>query len=213
MSIPQLYIDKNLDDIILKLISQGNNEFDIVKSELFMVLLEGKKIESIPTYMEQVYYCINIVMTMRKNTSPYYKTFKNSGMPKSKTILNDDSIDKETIDAKTYNEDKYIITDKINNILNTELPWYESHLFRLYYIPFPDPHCEKQTYSLRDMEKMHTYGDYSLKHVAIHLKIKKTFNYIIKRLKEEKYLTEIEVEKIYNKKHKLNGTRGPSTNY
>ena len=65
---------------------QFKNEFDIIKSELFSILCEGNKIEKIPTYGEQVYHIIAILSNLRKNTSPYWKEFHNSGMPKSKTI-------------------------------------------------------------------------------------------------------------------------------
>lgn len=216
-TIEQLYKDRNVDDIIKKITSY-RNEFDIIKSELYYILCENKEVEHISSYREQIYHIVKILLNLRKDTSPYWKEFKNSGQPKSKRKVDTPIVDHLlTNNTETYNEDKYILTDKINHILNTELPWYESHLFRLYYIPFPDPHCEKQTYSFRDIERMHTYNyndsSFKLTHIAIFLRVKKTFDYLINRLVEEKLLTDIDIKRINSQRHKVNKTRGPSQNF
>lgn len=196
-SLTQLFNDPRLDDIIKNFSSGKNDEYQLSKAELFYILCEGDKVEKISSYDQQIYYCIRILKnTIHSTSSPYWKQFKNGGLPKkckSESIEDKHhlAIEEDDIDYKMRD-----VVDKINHILNTELPWYEAHIFRLYYIPFPDPHCEKETYSMRDIERLHTYGEYRIDHVAIHHKLKKTFTFILKRLKENGDITAGEIKNM-----------------
>lgn len=187
-SITQLFTDKKLDDIIYKL---STTEYDLIKSELFSILLHNNKVEGLKTYDEQIYYCIRIIKNTMGINSSYHKEFRNFGQTK-KWRTGDIYGDIEEDDE--YNDHHRVLIDKINDIVNREIPWYEAHIFRLYYLPFEDPNCDQQTYSMRDIEKMHTCGTYRIDHVSIHYKLKKTLTFILKRLKEEGILKEEDIK-------------------
>ena len=135
MTIAELYTDKRLNDMIRKI---SGNEYDDVRSELFYIIIEADKVEKIPTYEQQIYHCSRILKsTIHSNTSNYFMMMKNHGQRRSST----------TVPLTTYNimdeyeDDKHDdIIDRINEILN-QLPWYESSIFRLYYLPYPDVNC------------------------------------------------------------------------
>lgn len=196
-----LYLDKKLDDAIYK-ITGGVNK-DIVKSELFFILLNGD-ISNIKKN-ERIFYCIRILMNMvQSNTSPYYKEYINNGQPNS--IINeeinnyDNYIDE---DETTTNFIHSNLLDRIEEILNRDIPWYDASLFRLHYLPYKDPHCNKETYSLRQIEKMHTCGEYSIDHMRVYHRVLKTLKHILLILKNEGLLKEDDIKnermkKIFN---------------
>jgi len=218
MSLTELFVDPRINEIIKGISFENRTELDLVKSELFLILCEGRKVESIPTYKEQVYYITKIVKNqIQSNTSPFHKTWRNQGQTKRfKTLSIDNnykyhnpySQDKESgllkdilKEEESNEEPKHqTIIDRISIILNKDIPWYDASLFRLYYLPYDDPHCEKKVYSFRALERMHTSGNYKIDHIAIYLRVRKVFTLILTKLKEEGLLTEHDVKNLKTQK-------------
>lgn len=195
LTLTQLFNDININDMIRKL-SAYRNESDAIKSELFYILaIDQIKVELIPTRKEQLYYCTRIVKNTLCNNSSYHKEFRNLGKTKKFiTVSTEDYLPQIAEQEQEEESKRQIIIDRINIILNTEVPWYNAHIFRLYYLPFQDPNCEKKVYSLRDIERMHTCGEYRIDHVAIFHKVKIVLNFILKKLKDEKLITEKDIK-------------------
>ena len=210
-SLTQLFNDKRLRGIIDNIVPL--KERDDIRSELFLILVENNKVEKMKTYNEQIWHCIRIIKNTLGVNSSYHKEFRNSGATKKFTRLRliepgefDEARRGEVINTTSClqpqlepEETKWeIIIRRIDGILN-EIPWYEAHLFRLYYLPFRDANCDVRTYSMRDIEKMHTCGNYKIDHVAIYHKLKKTFTHILKKLKVEGLLKESDIKNLRTK--------------
>lgn len=210
-SLTELFLDRRLNDIINNIVASG--ERDDIRSELFLILVENNKIEKMRTYDEQIWHCIRVIKNTYGVNSSYHKEFRNSGATKKWTTMRliepgefhevgrgEAFNTRSCLQPDVEGEERLteVIIRRIDGILN-EIPWYEAHLFRLYYLPFLDANCDRRTYSMRDIEKMHTCGSYKIDHVAIYHKLKKTLTHILGVLKAEGLLKESHIKNFRTK--------------
>lgn len=124
--IDQLYNDKRIDDACKK-IAKGNDLWQDLKQELFVVLCEydQSKIKEIIDKKQIMYFIVRILLNFyNSKTSPFYKKFKH---------INDEVIDlkyiKQFEDDNSYSDE----LDKIELAFEqADLSWYERGIAKLY---------------------------------------------------------------------------------
>lgn len=199
--IEKLYLDKELDGIIRNM-TFWNNEYELAKSELFWILLNSPdKLMQCKNKDEQYRYITTIIkFQIHSSSSNFHKTWRNKGQGKkwvtSEIKPNVDKMDDVNEDDVEMESKIEIVLNRIDEILNKDIRWYDASLFRLYYLPHKDRHCDKRTYSLRDIERLHTCGEYKIDHMAVYSRVRKTFEYILLRLKLEGLLSECDINNV-----------------
>lgn len=199
--IEELYRDRKLDSIIRNMTS-WNNEYELAKSELFFILLnKPDKLMQCKDKEEQYRYISKIIkFQIHSSSSNFHKTWRNKGQGKRWTTSelhpNFDKMDDKDENEVELENKIDVILDRIDEVLNKDITWYDASLFRLYYLPYKDKHCDKKVYTLRDIENMHTCGEYKIDHVAIFHRVKKTFEDILLTLKLEGLLVEDDIKNI-----------------
>lgn len=124
--IDQLYNDKRIDEACKK-IAKGNDLWQDLKQELFVVLCEydQSKIKEIIEKKQIMYFIVRILLNFyNSKTSPFYKKFKH---------INDEVIDLKFIkhfeDDNSYSNE----LDKIELAFEqANLSWYERGIAKLY---------------------------------------------------------------------------------
>ena len=199
--IEKLYKDKELDGIIRNMTS-WNNEYELAKSELFWILLnKPDKLMQCKNKDEQYRYITTIIkFQIHSSSSEFHKNWRNKGQVKKwitceikHNIDKVDELDEEEVEFENKIEN---VLNRIDEILNKDIRWYDASLFRLYYLPHKDKHCDKKIYSLRDIERLHTCGEYKIDHMAVYSRVKKTFEDILLRLKLEGLLDESDINNV-----------------
>lgn len=199
--IEKLYIDKELDSIIRNMTS-WNNEYELAKSELFWILLnKPEKLMQCKNKEEQYRYITTIIkFQIHSSSSTFHKTWRNKGQGKywktTEMKPNMDRIDEVNEEEIEFENKVELVLNRIDEILNKDVRWYDASLFRLYYLPHKDKHCDKRTYVLRDIEKLHTCGEYKIDHMAVYFRVKKTFEEVLTRLKLEGLITESDINNM-----------------
>jgi len=124
--IDQLYNDKRIDDACKK-IAKGNDLWQDLKQELFVVLCEydQSKIKEIIEKKQIMYFIVRILLNFyNSKTSPFYKKFKH---------INDEVIDLKFI---KHFEDDNSYSDELDKIElafeQADLSWYERGIAKLY---------------------------------------------------------------------------------
>lgn len=124
--IDQLYNDKRIDEACKK-IAKGNDLWQDLKQELFVVLCEYdmSKIKEIIDKKQIMYFIVRILLNFyNSKTSPFYKKYKH---------INDEIIDlkfiKQLEDENSYSDE----LDKIELAFEkANLSWYERGIAKLY---------------------------------------------------------------------------------
>lgn len=124
--IDQLYNDKRIDEACKK-IAKGNDLWQDLKQELFVVLCEYdmSKLKEIIDKKQIMYFIVRILLNFyNSKTSPFYKKYKH---------INDEIIDlkylKQFEDENSYSDE----LDKIELAFEkANLSWYERGIAKLY---------------------------------------------------------------------------------
>lgn len=124
--IDQLFKDKRIDDACKK-IAKGNDLWQDLKQELFVVLCEydQSKLKEIIDKKQIMYFIVRILLNFyNSKTSTFYKKFKH---------INDEIIDLKYIKQL---EDNYCYSDELDKIdlafEQADLSWYERGIAKLY---------------------------------------------------------------------------------
>lgn len=124
--IDQLFKDKRIDEACKK-IAKGNDLWQDLKQELFVVLCEydQSKIKEIIEKKQIMYFIVRILLNFyNSKTSPFYKKFKH---------INDEVIDLKFI---KHFEDDNSYSDELDKIElafeQADLSWYERGIAKLY---------------------------------------------------------------------------------
>lgn len=214
MTIDQLYNSVRLDKIIKKLsVRNDPKEAKSYLFSILCESKYKKIVESLPE-KEAFYYIIKILKNqLNSNTSSFYKQNNLGATKQSEIVYYEESFyrhetnfdvsriikyDPLNLIEALSSDDQELLLDRIiketrnknviervHQILNSEMPWWESSLFRKYYLPYPDEDCQQKIYSLRKLQDMCTVDQLRIDHMALFIKIKKTLNFIINKLIEE----------------------------
>ena len=89
------------------------------------------------------------------------------------------------------------LVEEIDKILDTRIRWFESHLFRLYYLNTIDIDSGEllKPMSLRKIEELHKLGSLKIDHVSVHLKVKDTLIKVVKILLEQNKIDRKKIDK------------------
>lgn len=124
--IDQLFKDKRIDDACKK-IAKGNDLWQDLKQELFVVLCEydQQKLKEIIDKKQIMYFIVRILLNFyNSKTSTFYKKFKH---------INDEVIDLKFI---KHFEDDNSYSDELDKIElafeQADLSWYERGIAKLY---------------------------------------------------------------------------------
>ena len=125
--IDQLYKDKRIDEACKK-IAKGNDLWQDLKQELFIVLCEydQSKLKEINDKKQIMFFIVRILLNFyNSKTSPFYKKYKH---------INDEVIDLKLIkhfeDDKPYSQE----LDRIELAFEiADLSWYERGIAKLYF--------------------------------------------------------------------------------
>ena len=172
-----LYQNQSFNDSLVK-ICKNPNHIDDLKSELILNLFNKSDSQVINLYNSgnMVWWSIRYLKNQyHSNTSPFYKLYRSN----LSELTND----------YQYNEtelDDYLLVEKIEHILDNEIHWFDSHLFKLYYLNTITEDGEViKPMSLRKIKDLHKIGDLNLPISVIKKSLDKTLKIIKNKLKNE----------------------------
>lgn len=124
--IDKLFADKRIDEACKK-VAKGNDLWQDLKQELFVVLCEydQQKLKEVIDKKQIMYFIVRILLNFyNSKTSPFYKKFKH---------INDEVIDLKFI---KHFEDDNSYSDELDKIElafeQADLSWYERGIAKLY---------------------------------------------------------------------------------
>lgn len=173
-----LDLNKSFNDGLNKICSNPTYVDDL-KQELFLILLEkpDKDIRKLYYSNGLVYWSLRVLKNQyHSNSSPFHKKYR-----RRLDNIDDVEIAQDNTDLIRYN-----IIESIENILDSDIHWYDSHLFRLYYLNnILDNGDVLEPLSLMKIRNLHTYDDMTLSINTIQKSLNRTLEFIKKKIKEE----------------------------
>jgi len=188
--ITELYNDSELNSGLNKICPDVRYRDDL-KQELFLILTEMDEEKLIKMYDDN--YIIGWIFRTLKNqyhskSSPFYTKYKKN------MIFIDTDFDIKEVDNLL---EDFELVEEIDKILDTRIRWFESHLFRSYYLNTIDIDSGEllKPMSLRKIEEMHKLGSLKIDHVSVHLKVKDTLIKVVKILLEQNKIDRKKIDK------------------
>lgn len=172
-----LYRDSNFNESIIKICPDIKWRDDL-KGEFFLILSEKSDDQIIKMWNEK--YLLKWSVSVLQNqyhskTSPFYKKYRSN--------LDYDMDLNEIEDKKIEYED---VISMVEYILDNEIHWFDSHLFKLYYLQTIDKNGEiRKPLSTRKIEELHKFNNLKIDHTSVHKSVKKTLNIVKEKLKEK----------------------------
>ena len=171
-----LWKDKNFNESIMKICPDIKWRDDLV-GEFFLILAEKNDDQIVKMFNEK--YLLKWSVSVLQNqyhskTSPFYKKYRSNF---------EYNIDLNEIeDRKIEYED---VISMVETILDNEIHWFDSHLFRLYYLQTIDKNGEiRKPLSTRKIEEIHKFNNLKIDHTSVHKSVKKTLKVVKEKLKE-----------------------------
>ena len=176
--IADLWLDKNFNSALNKICNDDKYKDDL-KSEFFLILMDKSEADVIK--MEKENYLMKWSVSVLKNqyhsnTSPFFKKYRSDY---------DENYNFDNLgETKTDNR----ILEEIDNILDNEIHWFDSHLFKLYYLQGIDLNGDiRKPLSTRKIENLHRYNNLKIDHTSVHKSVKKTLLVVKEKLRLKGY--------------------------
>jgi hypothetical protein len=138
----------------IKKICQNENHIEDLRSELFLTLCEKSDDEIVSLYESKnmIWWCLRFLKNQyHSKSSPFHKMYRR------RTDELDDVIENKS------DIEKIVLIEKIEYILDNEIHWFDSHLFKLYYLHIIAENGDIiKPMSLRKIQALHSLGDLSI---------------------------------------------------
>lgn len=158
----------------IKKICQNESHIEDLRSELFLTLCEKSDDEIIKIYNEKrlIWWCLTFLKNQyHSKSSPFHKMYRRRA---------DEIVDIVEVEQ---NIESLLLIEKIENILDNEIHWFDSHLFKLYYINMIAENGDIiKPMSLRKIQDLHRLGDLNLPIKTIRESLARTLKIIKEKL-------------------------------
>jgi len=165
--------NKILNESIEKICS-NQDHIDDLRSELFLTLCQKSDDEIVTLYESKnmIWWAIKFLKNQyHSNSSPFHKMYRRRS----------DQID-DVIEVE-QNMESLLLIEKIENILDNQVHWFDSHLFKLYYINMIAENGDIiKPMSLRKIQALHKLGDLNLPIKTIRESLSRTLKIIREKL-------------------------------
>jgi hypothetical protein len=158
----------------IKKICSNQDHIDDLRSELFLTLCEKSDDFIIELYEEKglVWWCLRFLKNQyHSKSSPFHKMYRRR---------TDEVVDFIYVDQ---NIESLLLIEKIENILDNQVHWFDSHLFKLYYLHIIAENGDIiKPMSLRQIQSLHKLGDLNLPIKTIRESLSRTLKIIREKL-------------------------------
>jgi hypothetical protein len=173
-----LWNDKNFNQSLNKICPDDRFRDDL-RGEFFIILSEKDESEVQKMYNNKylLRWSVSVLKNQyHSNTSPFYKKYRNG-------MRSEYDLDMIVSDENEYSD----IVPEVERILDSEIHWFDAHIFKLYYFSKMDLETGEfvKPLSTRKIEELHKFNNLKIDHTSVHKSVKRTLSVVIEKLKQK----------------------------